>query len=58
MKAIGDQVKSIILVIACIKVQSNIYLFLLQYVREEFKRHKTCQPQEGNIFMAEWVVGK
>lgn len=27
-----------------------------QYVRDEFQRHKKCQPAEANVFMAEWVV--
>ncbi|KAG8231120.1 hypothetical protein J437_LFUL010446 [Ladona fulva] len=26
------------------------------YAREEFKRHKKCNPAEANIFMNEWVV--
>ncbi|XP_046653386.1 succinate dehydrogenase assembly factor 3, mitochondrial-like [Daphnia pulicaria] len=26
-----------------------------QYVKDEFKRHKTCQPQEVNQFMTGWV---
>jgi len=27
-----------------------------QYVKDEFRRHKTCQPKEADVFMAEWVV--
>jgi len=27
-----------------------------QYVKDEFRRHKSCNPTEGNVFMAEWVV--
>ena len=27
-----------------------------QYVRDEFQRHKKCQPSEADVFMAEWVV--
>ena len=26
------------------------------YVRDEFKRHKKCQPNEAAAFMTEWVV--
>lgn len=26
------------------------------YTRDEFKRHKKCNPQEANIFMSEWTV--
>ncbi|XP_026500276.1 succinate dehydrogenase assembly factor 3, mitochondrial [Vanessa tameamea] len=25
------------------------------YAREEFKRHKNCNPQEANIFLNEWT---
>ncbi|CAH0388909.1 unnamed protein product [Bemisia tabaci] len=25
-----------------------------QYVRDEFKRHKTCNPAEAAVFMQEW----
>lgn len=27
-----------------------------QYVRDEFKRHKTCNPAEAAVFMQEWRV--
>lgn len=26
------------------------------YVRDEFKRHKTCNPAESAQFMMEWTV--
>lgn len=26
------------------------------YAREEFKRHKNCNPQEASIFLHEWTV--
>ena len=26
------------------------------YVRDEFRRHKTCNPTEANIFLNEWAV--
>lgn len=29
-----------------------------QYVRDEFKRHKTAEPQFVPIFMTEWTVQK
>lgn len=27
-----------------------------EYVRDEFKRHKNCNPGEANVFMTEWAV--
>ena len=29
-----------------------------QYVRDEFKRHKTAEPQFVPVFMNEWTVSK
>lgn len=26
------------------------------YVRDEFRRHKKCNPAEANVFMNEWAV--
>lgn len=26
------------------------------YAREEFKRHKNCNPAEAKIFLTEWTV--
>lgn len=26
------------------------------YVRDEFRRHKNCNPKEAQIFMQEWSV--
>lgn len=26
------------------------------YVKDEFRRHKNCNPTEANIFMLEWTV--
>lgn len=28
-----------------------------EYVREEFRRHKTCNATESHIFLNEWTVG-
>lgn len=28
------------------------------YVRDEFRRHKNCNPKEAQIFMIEWSVCK
>lgn len=30
--------------------------FGTKYVKDEFKRHKTCTPIEANTFMCEWTV--
>ncbi|KAB0804793.1 hypothetical protein PPYR_01763 [Photinus pyralis] len=27
-----------------------------EYVRDEFKKHKKCNPEEANIFIDEWTV--
>lgn len=27
-----------------------------QYVRDEFRRHKGCNPSEAQVFMNEWAV--
>lgn len=28
------------------------------YARDEFKRHKKCEPHEAHIFMKEWAVSQ
>lgn len=46
---------SFVFILVRLGLPTEIQTLGTTYARDEFKRHKNCQPDEAKIFLAEWT---